>query len=532
MNIRSLSAILALVLIQIITGCISEHTDYYDMVQDEDAVIVAFDDPKGENTNIKCSDEIDNDGNGDVDCSDTACSQVAVCMPESQCEDGRDNDNDGLYDCEDFDCYYSAVCIDAGERTFEECSDESDNDDDGLTDCDESSCGGFNHCTENNEVSCQDGEDNDDDGEADCNDLGCAYFPHCLGFSESTEAFCLDEIDNDTNGYVDCNDPGCSVFSFCNENSEILCKDGIDNDEDGKTDCNDGACIVYEHCKKPVENTVGLCTDEIDNDLDGFRDCADSDCKILAVCSGEDTQDKCRDGKDNDGDGIVDCDDPDCSGIYICVVPQQDTTLILGFREEGVEDPYIELSQTKTSELSIIVGRDDNGIPEREVEDFYTTWVHDPGKKVPNTSTDCYEGNSCLEVTFGDAWEMVYMVFSRTEGDAGTDSYETENNSRGFVDISSWASSVLTFMVQTSSAMNLTLKLEYKNRTDAVILSLEDVGYDSKDTGWQEISVNFNAWATKAKMEHMSLPFSISKDPANPGPGGTIKIDDIRLQSL
>ncbi len=62
-----------------------------------------------------CTDGIDNDGDGLVDCADTqncraatSCGTGCVCgagVPtESQCDDGADNDRDGRTDCADSDC--------------------------------------------------------------------------------------------------------------------------------------------------------------------------------------------------------------------------------------------------------------------------------------------------------------------------------------------------------------------------------------------------------------------------------------------
>jgi hypothetical protein len=60
-----------------------------------------------------CTDGIDNDGNGYIDCNDNACSRnvlVGACQPSEAgfCTDLFDNDNDGLTDCEDPDC--ASVC--------------------------------------------------------------------------------------------------------------------------------------------------------------------------------------------------------------------------------------------------------------------------------------------------------------------------------------------------------------------------------------------------------------------------------------
>lgn len=55
-------------------------------------------------------------------------------IPMEICSDLIDNDGDGLIDCEDPDCALSSEC------TAENCTDEIDNDGDGLIDCEDSEC--------------------------------------------------------------------------------------------------------------------------------------------------------------------------------------------------------------------------------------------------------------------------------------------------------------------------------------------------------------------------------------------------------
>ena len=74
-----------------------------------------------------CTDSIDNDNNGFIDCEDFDCD----CDESKNCYDGIDNDNDGFIDCDDWDC-------DCDES--KNCSDGIDNDNDGFIDCDDLDC--------------------------------------------------------------------------------------------------------------------------------------------------------------------------------------------------------------------------------------------------------------------------------------------------------------------------------------------------------------------------------------------------------
>jgi hypothetical protein len=100
-----------------------------------------------------CSDGVNNDDpdcdpetdSCFVDCDDFSCSQnpdVTICQGENsnaRCSNGEDEDGDDNVDCADFDCLrnpFVTVC-DSG---FERCSDGLDNDGNGFADCDDFSC--------------------------------------------------------------------------------------------------------------------------------------------------------------------------------------------------------------------------------------------------------------------------------------------------------------------------------------------------------------------------------------------------------
>jgi hypothetical protein len=165
----------------------------------------------GISVEANCSDTVDNDGDGMVDCADTDCASDPACAaPVENCTDGSDNDGDGAIDCADTDCASDPACA----APVENCTDGSDNDGDGAIDCADTDCASDPACAAPVE-NCTDGSDNDGDGAIDCADTDCA------------------------------SDPACQVLTVPVEN----CSDGIDNDGDGKTDCKDKDCKKTAACK-------------------------------------------------------------------------------------------------------------------------------------------------------------------------------------------------------------------------------------------------------------------------------------------
>jgi len=60
-------------------------------------------------TETSCTDGVDNDANGLLDCEDAACDGVGSCV-ELDCTDGRDDEADGAVDCFDSDCWGEGTC--------------------------------------------------------------------------------------------------------------------------------------------------------------------------------------------------------------------------------------------------------------------------------------------------------------------------------------------------------------------------------------------------------------------------------------
>ncbi|MCO4773094.1 MAG: hypothetical protein KDA24_23875 [Deltaproteobacteria bacterium] len=307
-------------------------------------------------TENSCTDGIDNDGDGQIDASDTNCARADETYESGQCQDEEDNDEDGFIDAEDTDCLtngvYDPTDIDEGAA----CSDLVDNDGDGWTDfvdanndgigdpgsdpgcvdAQSSSEGGFDAAFD-----CNDGIDSDFDGLIDRDDPGCEK-----GDDPSEEGdTCSDGLDNNGDGWIDADDLSCRPGRNGSPTAWILgtrgeveytwidaidyqCSDSqagglepLDNDGDGLINADDPDCSYGWDPSGEVAPTAE-CSDRIDNDGDGWIDWpspdlpdggADPDCISAnhpeggAIPGGT-----CNDNVDNDNDGWIDADDPVC----------------------------------------------------------------------------------------------------------------------------------------------------------------------------------------------------------------------------
>lgn len=221
--------------------------------------------PPPENTIALCTDGLDNNLNGAVDCADPSCAVLPICLPESACgagaaaccSDGVDNNSNGLKDCADPSCSALAVCtgdpenpshhsVVPGHTLDNACGDGVDNNGNGLVDCADPICATYAGCTlsqapgttyiwttsstSGGSVSltvptCLDGVKNGTATAADCADPACATEPACLGPAPTGDVSSLT--------------PGGSDQPLI----DFLCSDGLDNGKaDGVIDCQDPTC--------------------------------------------------------------------------------------------------------------------------------------------------------------------------------------------------------------------------------------------------------------------------------------------------
>ena len=187
-----------------------------------------------------CSNNVDDDADGDTDCDDADCNGEPGCGPATEdCDNGDDDDDDDAIDCNDADCFGELAC----ETADEDCTDEVDNDYDGFVDCADADCKPGSDCNEALAEICDNGKDDDDDGKIDCNDPLCRSTAYCHPGLE----ICNNNLDDDGDARVDCADADCQTFSECPDMAED-CDNGVDDNGDSIIDCADPKCASYTPC--------------------------------------------------------------------------------------------------------------------------------------------------------------------------------------------------------------------------------------------------------------------------------------------
>jgi hypothetical protein len=198
-----------------------------------------------EDTHKRCTDTLDNDSDGKVDCEDSSCAAICKLIEEvakkeaeekeAEPEPAPTNNRRNAAVVYSYRHFFTLPIQPPPEIGPEACFDGWDNDLDGNADCDDSDCSELcqkheNDYAEFGQDSCRNGTDDDFDRKVDCDDPDCA-----------DDAYCHDEVD----------------YAFHGEES---CQDGVDNDlrNDG-IDCDDrDGCRGAPECARPTEWRVDL----------------------------------------------------------------------------------------------------------------------------------------------------------------------------------------------------------------------------------------------------------------------------------
>ena len=205
---------------------------------------------------------------------------------ELMCSNTLDDDNDGDIDCDDLDCYFTSPCSDVDiadlggkdDLDFEICDDLTDNDGDKFIDCADGACLGDSYCIQ----FCSNGQQDEDEEGVDCGGScisdcqaqsgsgeECSTSWDCTGtlICDSTtkvcvessdigtkdiEFSCADFKDDDNDGKIDCDDPDCSLDSTCKGGGSG--KKGCTKDSECSTDkkCKDGKCVISEEMSTTI----------------------------------------------------------------------------------------------------------------------------------------------------------------------------------------------------------------------------------------------------------------------------------------
>jgi hypothetical protein len=190
-------------------------------------------------TGIDCEDPdclgVTNPSNGDEICLSVEYNAsdsffTGLGYPGQYCDNSLDDDADGNTDCSDSDCFHQFTkcsqgpCFDREDVRWDSCANAGNDDYSEGIDCADSDCTSMIGSTTGalctaTESACYDGFDNDADSDVDCDDHadcddalgglinGTAVY--CRA-SESTALDCYDGFDNDADGYTDCADPSCN----------------------------------------------------------------------------------------------------------------------------------------------------------------------------------------------------------------------------------------------------------------------------------------------------------------------------------
>ena len=307
-------------------------------------------DEECDGTNLAGKSCVDFEGflGGTLGCTDCRF-DFSDCHGVEVCSNGLDDDGDGAVDCDDADCFDDVVaCPRCGDGVING-DDQCEGEDLGGATCETL---GYNSgtlgCTEGCRFDdsgctlvefCDNGLDDDGDGDADCDDADCfddvVACPRCgdgiINGDDQCEGEDLGGATCETLGYntgtlacgADCSfdETGCALVEFCGN--------GIDDDGDGDADCDDSDCfddvVACPRCGDGIINQdeevcdgtaiVDTCAD---HGFSGGTIACDAGCDLdLSGCL---PFEDCATPGDEDQNGDADCDDAACLGHFECPV--------------------------------------------------------------------------------------------------------------------------------------------------------------------------------------------------------------------
>ncbi len=206
-----------------------------------------------ETTLAFCSDSLDNDHNGLIDCDEPLCLNFSVCSESGTdfCQDQLDNDNDSFIDCLDDECALESHCLNESSALSSAVSSSLSSStissssalvsSSSLSSSLYSSSSLFSSSARSSSVS---------------SSLVVSSSSSLYSSSieiptnvENTDALCSDRRDNDSDGLIDCEDVDCALTYVCSEKDYRNCSDGLDNNYNGYIDCDDPECTPLDICK-------------------------------------------------------------------------------------------------------------------------------------------------------------------------------------------------------------------------------------------------------------------------------------------
>ncbi len=240
-------------------------------------------------------------------CTSTAQVTITVNFCAENCTDGIDNDGDGLIDCDDPDCGLSiaasptsatcgsnngqvAISASGGSGSYEYSKDSTTWVGSNL----------FSNITPGNHTFFI------------RNDDGACPISADATVADGCEA-CNDGIDNDGDGLVDCADTDCgptssagSNISICMGTSAMLTATATGGTTPYTFVWDNGLAASETVSVSPSNTTTYTVT------VTSATGCSSTSQATVAVTA---CPENCTDGIDNDGDGLVDCADPDCTAV-------------------------------------------------------------------------------------------------------------------------------------------------------------------------------------------------------------------------